>query len=1382
MMSRIKLAAAFVAGLLRRPAAFVSLGLALLFAQPGQAEADPLKFFKNYFVTGDYVVAGVGLDKTGVSGLSSGTIHMGAAAQEGAEAVAAFLYWQVVSSTGSDAGALGAMFDGQPLSSPPDVPDPGDGGPLAVVGDPNGTASCLITGGGSGNRLYAYRADVLRFLPLVTGRRRINGDHTVALPDGGGSSSMPRALGASLVVIYRHPNPAEPLKAIVIYDGNFTKQPDQTMAQTIAGFYDPAPVAGQITHIAGSGQWFLTERLTVPGNVFTNPFQASQGKSWDNFTTSTSSLDGASSFVTSVQPYGLLQDCLTWGAVIYRTQVNDGDGDGLLDRWESGGSLSDPNGQPLPNLNAMGATPSHQDLFVEVGYMSAGEGTTYGGMPKPAHTHLPTHAALKLVGDAFKNAPVSNPDSSPGINVHFDVGNSYPPGEADPYIIRDTSPGLARGGEAIDETVTVCARGPEDPPWVCQFSAYPGTVGWKTGFKFLRDQLLNTPPPLTPEGDDPCDAGGNDESGAACERRFDRNRKDMFHYILSVHALGLPMATCLNQDETVNAECQQNDPKFHVPRTNSGAGDFPGGDGMLALGAFADAAGKPVGTPFMQGSTLMHELGHAFELTHAGVPPLPPEPNCKPNYLSVMNYLFQLRGLFDDDPLQPGVPHVDFSGEVLGAIDESSLTDGPLSGTPRYHTGWYAPRSASSIGSAAKNHCDGSPLTPAEEADRAAGFGMVRVDGTSVGGSIDWNLDPSTSPPQDVNFDGITATLDPLVVGSLKPGSNDWANLRLNQLGSRRNVGGLFFDDQGHLALGPLSLDVGRGDIGRGDIGRGDIGRGDIGRGDIGRGDIGRGDIGRGDIGRGDIGRGDIGAADEVDAEIATASGNTPPNQLRACVIGIGGCTGGPFHRIRLDWKPPNVGSVVQYLAYRFRTDDPAQTKTLVGQRAAVLGAVDYFLIDSEELPNERFSYYVVAQFVDDDGNPLTPSPESGPSNFATVTAVNDPPVANDKIVPPINEDSSATAITLVATDDDSASIAYSIVTSPSHGTLTGLAPNVTYTPYPNYFGPDSFSFKANAGSWSSGGFNVAMSSDSDVATVSITVNPVNDAPSFTKGTDQTVNQNAGAQSVPGWATNISTGPANESGQSVGFIVTNNNNALFSAQPAISPNGTLSYTPALNASGVAMVTVKIHDNGGTGNGGVDTSGSQIFTITLVATTKLTAATPADIWFGLKYSSDVGTKFDVKVEVLKNDTVVASRTISNVTLGSYASSTYNPSKAVLKKIDLSPISPPGVPLGAGEQLKLKVYAKVNSMSSHSSAKATLWFNIPGPVGDTSSHLHATIGGAADKYFLVGTSSNPATFALKKTDPGSGLTIQSVDVIVDKVSGFKPFGTWSIVPVP
>ena len=43
---------------------------------------------------------------------------------------------------------------------------------------------------------------------------------------------------------------------------------------------------------------------------------------------------------------------------------------------------------------------------------------------------------------------------------------------------------------------------------------------------------------------------------------------------------------------------------------------------------------------------------------------------------------------------------------------------------------------------------------------------------------------------------------------------------------------------------------------------------------------------------------------------------------------------------------------------------------------------------------------------------------------------------------------------------------------------------------------------------------------------------------------------------------------------------------------------TLTYTPAANANGLATVTVRLKDDGGTANGGVDTSGPQTFTITV----------------------------------------------------------------------------------------------------------------------------------------------------------------------------------------
>lgn len=112
-----------------------------------------------------------------------------------------------------------------------------------------------------------------------------------------------------------------------------------------------------------------------------------------------------------------------------------------------------------------------------------------------------------------------------------------------------------------------------------------------------------------------------------------------------------------------------------------------------------------------------------------------------------------------------------------------------------------------------------------------------------------------------------------------------------------------------------------------------------------------------------------------------------------------------------------------------------------------------------------------------------------------------------------------------------------------------------------------------------------------------LTVSPVNDLPSFTKGLDQTVNEDAGAQTINNWATGISAGP-NEAAQTLTFTVTSDNPTLFSAAPAISSSGTLTYTPAANVFGVANLTVTLKDNGGTANGGQDTTASQTFKITV----------------------------------------------------------------------------------------------------------------------------------------------------------------------------------------
>ncbi|MBT8215353.1 MAG: tandem-95 repeat protein, partial [Acidimicrobiia bacterium] len=160
--------------------------------------------------------------------------------------------------------------------------------------------------------------------------------------------------------------------------------------------------------------------------------------------------------------------------------------------------------------------------------------------------------------------------------------------------------------------------------------------------------------------------------------------------------------------------------------------------------------------------------------------------------------------------------------------------------------------------------------------------------------------------------------------------------------------------------------------------------------------------------------------------------------------------------------------------------------------------------------------------------------------------------------------------------------------TDVSDGTLV-LNPDGSFTfdPDPDFYGTDSF---------------VYLLCDStptcDTATVFITVDAVNDAPSFTGGGNVTVNEDSGAYSAP-WASAISPGPANESGQVVTFTITGNTNpALFSAAPAVDGSGALTFATAPNANGVASITIEAGDDGGTANGGDDTSPPVVFTITV----------------------------------------------------------------------------------------------------------------------------------------------------------------------------------------
>ncbi|MES2920908.1 MAG: Ig-like domain-containing protein [Verrucomicrobiota bacterium] len=129
-----------------------------------------------------------------------------------------------------------------------------------------------------------------------------------------------------------------------------------------------------------------------------------------------------------------------------------------------------------------------------------------------------------------------------------------------------------------------------------------------------------------------------------------------------------------------------------------------------------------------------------------------------------------------------------------------------------------------------------------------------------------------------------------------------------------------------------------------------------------------------------------------------------------------------------------------------------------------------------------------------------------------------------------------------------------------------------------------------------------------------VTVNAVNDKPGFTAPPATQTNEDAGAQSVPSFATGFTPGPANESAQTVASYAVSNISAptLFATPPAVAANGTLTYTPAANANGISTFQLRVQDNGGTANGGVDLSDPLTVTITVNAVNDkptFTAAAP-----------------------------------------------------------------------------------------------------------------------------------------------------------------------------
>ncbi|MEA3140644.1 MAG: hypothetical protein QOK23_2813 [Gammaproteobacteria bacterium] len=1014
------------------PARSFLLAVALIVLGAPAAQAhQALSFFKNYFVTGDYVAAGVGLRGKGVNGIATGTITIDPSqVPAGAEIVAAYLYWETL---GPNSGPVSSTLAGARFQK-------NDISRSAVLVNSGGSPGCAASGGddredegggGASSSVYVYRSDVLPYFQRITPSDPtkavqvvVAGPHEVSLPDAGRVGRLPSTLGAGLIVVYRvagydattlplaYSAPKMPLKSIVIYDGGFTLSKGAPLSLPMEGFYEASRSApnAKLTQIVGNGRPGLTDAVQVTSTlaaadyvrVATNPFVGSGGGG--NPTGATATGIDVITFPLPLEPGAMKAGisvtgntkntcgCLTFGASVLSTVVQDRDGDGLLDVWESQSEwsskpsrlasvygswpLTEPTGEALPDLQAMGSNADVQDVFVQIDYMVGSDG----------HTHLPTKPALDAVATAFHNAAPRpsliaqgncSPTAASGqcpIQIHFDVGSNYqPPATVTAGNCAATATwtpdcaivpvsGGTKGG-VISETLCTAAGtlAGSSPPAACAFPGYAGVVGWKNGERAYRDAPVDVATHKIT-----CAVGQ-----AGCEPRMPRNRKDIFHYALIAHALGYP---------SIENPLQ--------PAANSGIADTNGGDLMITLGLWD----KEVGTTFVQGSTLMHELGHNFGLRHSGVLSSGLlEANCKPNYQSVMNYLFQVRGLWNSQ----GVPVIDYSRQLLPTLNENALVEATGFGTTAiYRARWYAPL-GNSINSAlgaspASRHCDGTLVSPAEPA-------YITADADpSSGAAVDWNANGviSGTQSQNANFDG--------ALGETFTGANDYATMDLRQVGARRSVGSRALsysvvDPATGIAPippapplgGGLSLDTQITDLGYGDLGYGDLGYGDLGYGDLGYGDLGYGDLGYGDLGYGDLGAPLYGplSKGEPTPQVAASAGGGTPSSLTATANSSG---------IKLSWAAPPVGTVITYQLYRVPgsavTPATLSKKVLV---ATLPGTVTTYLdvikqdhdgsdhSDECQGNSKPYTYFTVATVAD----PAKPGAtlRSGASNFATV-------------------------------------------------------------------------------------------------------------------------------------------------------------------------------------------------------------------------------------------------------------------------------------------------------------------------------------------------------------------------------------------------------------
>lgn len=197
----------------------------------------------------------------------------------------------------------------------------------------------------------------------------------------------------------------------------------------------------------------------------------------------------------------------------------------------------------------------------------------------------------------------------------------------------------------------------------------------------------------------------------------------------------------------------------------------------------------------------------------------------------------------------------------------------------------------------------------------------------------------------------------------------------------------------------------------------------------------------------------------------------------------------------------------------------------------------------------------------------------SGGNNSTAITSPTNtsPTVAN---ISSTTVENTMQSISLLGQDKESNALTYLIVSKPSHGIVTLKDNKANYTPNNNYYGTDSFTYKANDGQ-----------ADSNIATVSITITTSNKAPVANAGRTQIINKKKtvtldGSASTDSDGSIISYQWKQTAGTNATLINANSVKPTFTA-PDVTSDETLSFelmvTDNKNQKASSMVTVLVRN-------------------------------------------------------------------------------------------------------------------------------------------------------------------------------------------------------------